>query len=117
MKSTFSFSKGQRLISATDYQYVFKKATRSSDKFLTIIARPSQANRNRLGLAISKKAIKLAVQRNRIKRLTREYFRLNHNSSKNIDFVVMAKKGADETSNQKIIESLHRNFSRLFNKF
>jgi len=117
MKSSYCFSKDLRLLTASDYQYVFNQASRSSDKFFTIIARENGLEKSRLGLAISKKAIKLAVQRNRIKRLVREYFRLNHNTPLPIDYVVMAKKGIDRKTNDTIKKSLHLNFSRLIKKF
>jgi len=116
MGSPVCFPKDKRLITASDYQFVFKKAIRSSDKYFTILARNSKTERGRLGLAISKKAVKLAVQRNRIKRLIREYFRLNNEIIPCCDFVIMAKNGADKMSNQILLGSLSRHFSHITKK-
>ncbi|MFL2555778.1 MAG: ribonuclease P protein component [Gammaproteobacteria bacterium] len=46
----------------------------------------------RLGLAISKKYIKKSVDRNRIKRIVRESFRLQKKNLKGIDVVVLLKR-------------------------
>lgn len=48
----------------------------------------------RLGMAISKKIIKKAVDRNRIKRFLRESFRLNQQNLDCFDIVVLAKRDA-----------------------
>lgn len=115
----YDFPKNSRLLTASDYQHVFKKAIKSSDKYFTIIARKGRGDKNRLGLAISKKAVKHAVQRNRIKRVVREYFRLKQQPSKpnvNLDYVVMVRKGIERVPNELIFEALDRNFSRIFQK-
>jgi ribonuclease P protein component len=61
---------------------------------------------NRLGLAIAKKRVKLAVQRNRIKRIIRESFRLNQHVLPAIDMVVMVKSGIDQLDNKEINKEL-----------
>ena len=85
----FGFKRDIRLITPSDYQFVFKKSVRSSDRLLTILARKTDEDKCRLGLAISKKAIKTAVHRNRIKRLAREFLRLNHHKIAVADYIVM----------------------------
>lgn len=113
----FSFKRNKRLITPSDYQFVFKNSLRSSDRLLTVIARKSDNKQTRLGLAISKKAIKTAVHRNRVKRLTREFFRLNFSKIATADYIVMAKKGIDQQQNSEIRESLAKQFNYLRKKF
>ena len=62
----------------------------------------------RLGLVIAKKNVRLAVQRNRIKRLLRESFRAHH-GSQGIDIVVLARRGLDNIDNPE----LRTQFGRL----
>ena len=71
------FPKRARLLKPAEFSRVFKKAHRSSDRQLTILAAPNDLDYPRLGLAISKKHAKRAVDRNRIKRIVRESFRQN----------------------------------------
>ena len=70
----------------------------SKGRFWQIVARKT-GSLPQLGLAISKKVHKLAVERNRFKRIARETFRLNQHQLNHWEFVVMAKsaKPADNT--------------------
>ncbi len=63
----------------------------------------------RLGLAISKKCAKRAVDRNRIKRVTREWFRTS--DLHGIDVVVTGKHGLAALSSAELrssLDALHR---------
>lgn len=115
------FHKRVRLLKADEFSRVFKDPIRSSDRYLTILAvtnemldpKPDSA---RLGLAISKKNAKRAVDRNRIKRLIRESFRLNLQNLPGIDLVVMAKPVTKSAENQQIIDSLRQHWIKLSQK-
>lgn len=54
---------------------------------------PEFAGASRIGLTVAKKNVKRAHERNRIKRLTRESFRLRQHELPPMDFVVVAKRG------------------------
>lgn len=72
----FDFSRQRRLLNAGDFRRVFDQADfKISDQHLLILARPSLDENSRLGLVIAKKGIKLAVHRNRVKRVMRDSFR------------------------------------------
>jgi ribonuclease P protein component len=107
-----TFAANRRLHSATEFGRVFAEPVRSSDRFFTLLARPGPAAHARLGLTISRRAAKRAVDRNKLKRLARESFRL-HAGLPAWDFVVMAKAGADRTARAPLRESLDRHFERL----
>jgi ribonuclease P protein component len=54
--------------------------------------RYNEANLPRLGLIVSKKMAKLAVQRNYMRRVLRELFRLNQHNLPVIDLVIQVQK-------------------------
>ena len=66
----------------------------------------------RLGMAVSRKAVPRAVDRNRIKRLVRESFR--HTSElPNMDIVVIARPAARGADSSTLRTSLERHWQRL----
>jgi ribonuclease P protein component len=108
---TFEFNRALRLLTPGHFQTVFSNPIRFGSKHFTVLVKQNSQQAPRLGFAIAKKRIKLAVQRNRIKRLTRQSFRLNQHNLPDIDMVFMAKSGADQLENQEIttqIETIWR---------
>jgi ribonuclease P protein component len=106
------FSSRQRLHTTKDFGRVFADPARSSDRYFTILGRPNARNVARLGLTISRRAAKRAVDRNRLKRLAREAFRMQQ-SLPAWDFVVLAKAGSDRADRRLLRESLDRHFTSL----
>ena len=70
----------------------------------------------RLGLAIAKKKVPLASNRNRIKRLIREQFRLSQANFPPVDIIVMATGQTKTVENAAIISSFHALSRRLKQK-
>jgi len=106
MKVTKEFTRESRLLTPSQFKAVFSNPTRFSSQHFTILVTTNSQSNGRLGLAIAKKRVKLAVQRNRIKRLIREHFRLNNNKLPNVDMVVMVKSGIDQLENEQINHQL-----------
>jgi len=72
------FPKGKRLLTRLDYSRVFSGSKRIQNKAFTLLVHyNNESKSSKLGLVVSKKVHKTAVQRNRIKRLIRESFRTN----------------------------------------
>jgi len=107
------FKRESRLLNAGDFRFVFDDAKRSSSRFLTVLARPNGESQARLGLIVSKKSVKLAVGRNRVKRLTRESFRINSELLQGLDVIVLSKRGINEKNNSEIFSDLMRHWKKL----
>lgn len=113
---TGDFARTKRLLKPGEFKQVFDHSIRSSDANLTVFARPNSLEHARLGLAISKKQLKLAVERNRIKRLVRESFRHHQDALRGLDLVVLARRGIAELDNQEISSALERHWQRLIKR-
>jgi len=110
---TYEFNRESRLLTPGQFQSVFTKPIRFGSSHITVLVTQNPENNNRLGLAIAKKRVKLAVQRNRIKRLIRESFRLNQHNLPNIDIVVMVKSGTDKLQNPQINQQLEKIWRKI----
>jgi ribonuclease P protein component len=107
------FGRHSRLLTAKDYARVFENPVRSSDNCFTVLARKREAGAARLGLAVSKKNAKLAIERNRIKRLTRESFRVHKSELEGLDIVVMNRRQTAQQDNRTLTQSLSRHWQKL----
>jgi ribonuclease P protein component len=96
MNSSFSFRWQERLHRDRDFQKVMKEGRRLVHPALFIFVCPRNDGRKlrRLGLVTSRK-VGIAVERNRVKRLLREVFRLNkHLLTPGVDVVFVLRRGA-----------------------
>ncbi|QXP85418.1 ribonuclease P protein component [Methylococcus sp. Mc7] len=109
----YGFPRSHRLASPVEFRFVFEDACRSSDSWLTVLARPNSRAHPRLGLALSRKQIRKAVDRNRIKRLVRESFRLRQAELGALDYVVMARTPATAVNSADLLRALEKHWLRL----
>ncbi|MEM6405689.1 MAG: ribonuclease P protein component [Pseudomonadota bacterium] len=106
-----TFPRNRRLLNRTDFRQVFQQPWKSSDALFTVLAGPATADCPRLGLAIARKQLKSAVDRNRVKRLVREYFR--QHTVATLDYVVMARTAVHTRTNAQAWRSLAHHFRQL----
>jgi ribonuclease P protein component len=107
----FSFKKSSRLLDANAYKTVFDDAQlKVSRQQVLFLSRPNERSKPRIGLVIAKKNIRHANQRNRIKRILRESFRLHQHQLSALDTVVLARRGLDKLDNA----GLHKLFTQLW---
>lgn len=91
---------------------MFDKATRSRDRLFTVLYRDNDSDIARLGLAISKKHCKKAVDRNRIKRIIRESFRHHGSTLAGLDVVVLNQPATAAAPNPALFASLEQHWQR-----
>ncbi len=113
----FHFSRDKRLLSADHYKNVFAKAQRFGNHSFTLLVRKNELAHPRLGMAISKKNAKRAVDRNRIKRIFRESFRNNQHNLPCVDIIAMSKPSALKLDNREMREQIDRQWHFIRKKF
>ena len=67
----------------------------------------------RLGLSVSARTVGNAVNRNRIKRVIRESFRLNTANLPAVDIVVNTRPGARESTNAQLANRLAQHWQEM----
>ena len=114
------FGRSKRLLTKATYKAVFDDSPyRVSHRNLLMLARPNGLNEARLGLIVAKKNVRLAVKRNRIKRVVRNSFRLNQQTLETLDIVFLARRGLDRlepSAQQKLLLDSWRKLSRQISK-
>ena len=114
-KTKFKLSASQRLKKPSQFQSVYQSKQWGGSKYFTfnVLANDQAILKNSqrpavLGVTVSKKVSKRAVDRNRIKRQIREFFRHQQNDLHNADIVITAKphciKANDEDRQASLIE-------------
>ena len=82
---------------------------------MLLLAATNSLPHPRLGLIISKKNVRRAVDRNRIKRLVRESFRLSNNLPC-ADVIFLARGGIAELNNQQLNQAIERAWQQIIKK-
>ena len=108
----FRFTKAERLTKNKEFEKVFSEGKVFKDTKIVYYIIANDYQYSRIGLVVSKK-VGNAVQRNRIKRLLRESYRLNkHLLTTNVDIIALPRRTF--TSNLKLLD-IENEFKKLLN--
>ncbi|GIU04153.1 MULTISPECIES: ribonuclease P protein component [Shewanella] len=116
--TSYTFTRELRLLTPAQFKSVFSNPIKASSAEITLLAIPNTEQHPRMGLTVAKRYVKRANQRNRIKRVIRDSFRLNQHDIPHLDIVVLVRNGVMEMENaeiNKLIEKLWRKLSRRYN--
>lgn len=102
-----------RLRRAGDFAALRQASGRFGGRCFSVRYRPNGLPVARLGLAISKRVSKRAVERNRIKRLARESFRRIRHELPAVDLVVMAREQAAGLPGAELLAELDALWRKL----
>jgi len=99
-----------RLRKSWEYQRVKQMGCKFSTPHFVLLIADNIVDSSRLGVTVSRR-VGNAVERNRVKRLIRNYFRLNRVFLPlNNDYSVIAKRGAAQLSSSEICMQLKKLF-------
>lgn len=108
------FSREKRLLQSQQFKAVFDSPDhRLSGRCVLLLSRLNQLEHPRLGLVIGKKNVKLAVDRNRIKRQFRESFRQQQAGLPGVDIVLVARRHLGDLSNDELNKVINTLIKRL----
>jgi len=125
--SGMSLPQQHRLTDKRSFRELFEKPCVSSDTCFKILAKPNGQSCSRLGMAVSRKVDRRAVQRNRLKRLVRESFRQHLATEAKAgsgagsvacaaDYMVLPRQQAVTISNAEVFERLARLWNNVARK-
>ncbi|MFZ5493484.1 MAG: ribonuclease P protein component [Pseudomonadota bacterium] len=86
--TAYRFTRQQRLLAPQQFKQVFRSGRRRRLGAIEVITLHNSAGLARLGLVIPKRAVRRAVNRNRIRRWAREAFRLRQHRLPACDVVL-----------------------------
>ena len=96
---------------------MFEQAVVSAGAGFKVLGCLAGQRNSRLGMAVSSKVDKRAVQRNRLKRLIRESFRAHYVSDAGshpvVDIVVLPRRAAVALSNAQVFDQLSGHWKRI----
>ncbi|ABM62004.1 ribonuclease P protein component [Halorhodospira halophila] len=107
MSADERFPRGARLLRRREFEGVLRAPEwRTANRYFRVSARQNQCGRPRLGLAVPKRVLRLAIQRHRVKRIIRESFRVRQGGLPDHDFVVGVRGAVAEADNATLFSAL-----------
>lgn len=104
-------TKSMLLAKSWQYAEVYRRGRRLKGKEFSVILLPTEGDVSRLGISVH--GVKLAVRRNRIKRIIREYFRLNRAIfSPACDVVFAVRSGFSLNSPSEVCQAVQKLMGR-----
>jgi ribonuclease P protein component len=109
----YSLPRASRLLKAGDFAALRGNSRRLGVRHFLAEFSPNNAPGCRLGQAVSRRVSKRAVDRNRIKRLVRESYRLVREQLPSIDILLIARSSAVNTASAELRDDLTSLWNKL----
>jgi ribonuclease P protein component len=108
-----SFQKKQRLLNAKEFKAVFQSAKKRTTPYLAVFSKTNNLGYARLGLIVAKRNVRYAHERNLIKRIIRESFRLNQSVLCEVDLVVIVYRAYNALSKKEKRQAIDGNWKKI----
>jgi ribonuclease P protein component len=103
----------QKLHTAAEFERARRGRDRLTDDFFVVQCVKNEKREARLGMAVGARAAGNAVNRNRLRRLIRESFRMHRQEMPAVDVLVTARAAAAKAANRAVFESLARHWAAI----
>ena len=104
----YCFGKPYRLLKTDDFSSVFALRRIKSQQTVQLWQKPNKLGYPRLGIVVAKKTDRRAVRRNYMKRVLREWFRLNRHRMPGSDLVIRVRRPFDAAGLKQVLVQLER---------
>jgi ribonuclease P protein component len=109
----FRFTKADRLRKRSEFLRLASRGKKIQDQYFIAVYSQRRIQKTRLGVTVARK-VGNAPTRNRIKRLSREFFRLNRQTITGYwDINIIAKKKAANLPSEQAFLSLNKIFNNI----
>jgi len=110
----FGLTQSKRLKTPADFKRVYSSKQWGGSKHFTFNVLANESSQvNLLGVTVSKKVSKRAVDRNHLKRVMREFYRCRQSELKGANLVVTAKPSSRNASREERLQSLEELWSKV----
>ena len=110
---TYSFPKTERLLKRASFLKLSRFGKKIQTRYFIAAILGAETDKTRIGITVSKRVGK-AVERNRIKRIVRDYYRKNRDTiSGNRDINIIARKYAASLPNGDVRDELGKLFKKI----
>ena len=109
----FSLPAHKRLRSKPEFDSVFESRNKFYGDHFLVYYRYNGCSHSRIGLIVAKRNVRLAVERNRVRRLLKEHFRQQPPALRSTDVVFIAKKGINTIENKELSQCIQILLKRI----
>ncbi|MDE3401276.1 MAG: ribonuclease P protein component [Coxiella burnetii] len=107
------FSVGWRIRTTAEFRRMYAARQRIIGRYYLLYYRENEIKHSRLGVVASKRNVRKAVWRNRVRRVVKEAFRIRKKDLPAFDIVVVAKASSVEADNKELYECINKLFTQL----
>ena len=103
----------RRLRLSADFKRLYATGRRLGNESFTAVVHPNAAGAPRLGMSVAARMLRRAVERNRVRRLVRESFRIHQLRLPAVDIIVGIRSSVREASSLQLRDSLERLWRKI----
>ncbi len=107
------FPPARRLRKPGEFKRVYATGRRMGNEYFTVNTQPNELAAARLGMSVAVRVMGNAVERNRVRRMIRESFRLNQALVPPLDIIVGVRAGARHAPASQLRSSLEQLWKKL----